>query len=71
MIQNNNSSYVTQFILELRAKSHFTLETDTHAQTLCVDFDNDCNQSGFLSLSADGDCNLSNLDRLDVTGLGD
>lgn len=57
----------------LNGKSSFTLATHTgDTQTLFADFDSDCNQSGFLSLSADGgDCNMSNLDLLAGTGLGD
>lgn len=69
MIQKNSGFYVTLLTFEFNGKSGFTLATSV--QTLCADFDKDCNQSGFLSLSADGDCNLSNLDLLAWTGLGD
>lgn len=72
MIQRDGGFYVILLTFELNSKSSFTVATLTHSvQTLCADFDNDCNQSGFLSLSADGDCNLSNLDLLAGTGLGD
>ena len=72
MIQMSNGFYITLLTFELNSKSTISLETWTQSeQTLCADFDNDCNQSGFLSLSADGDCKLSNLDLLAGTGLGD
>ncbi len=70
MIQKDNGFYVTLLTFELNSKSAFTLATHS-VQTLCVDFDSDCNQSGFLSLSAGGECSLSNLDLLAATGLGD